>query len=82
MMQQLPALLKLKSYKSVYSLVSSFIKNEKLRRMLSMHPLLVGGSFYNNINLWINFIFRKKMGNSLFDGWNGKYSKWIGKINE
>ena len=63
MMQQLPALLKLKSYKSVYSLVSSFIKNEKLRRMLSMHPLLVGGkSFYNNINLWINFIFRKKNG--------------------
>ena len=42
MMQQLPALLKLKSYKSVYSLVSSYIKNEKLRRMLSMHPLLVG----------------------------------------
>ena len=40
MMQQLPALLKLKSYKSVYSLVSSYIKNEKLRRMLSMHPLL------------------------------------------
>ena len=36
MMQQLPALLKLKSYKSVYSLVSSYIKNEKLR-MLSMH---------------------------------------------
>jgi len=28
MMQQLPALLKLKSYKSVYSLVSSYIKNE------------------------------------------------------
>ena len=44
MMQQLPALLKLKSYKSVYSLVSSFVKNEKLRRMLSMHPLLVGGN--------------------------------------
>ena len=43
MMQQLPALLKLKSYKSVYSLVSSYIQSEKLRRMLSMHPLLVGG---------------------------------------
>ena len=42
MVRQLPALLKLKSYKSVYSLVSSYIKNEKLRRMLSMHPLLVG----------------------------------------
>ena len=40
MIQQLPALLKLKSYKSVYSLVSSYVRNEKLRRMLSMHPLL------------------------------------------
>ena len=29
MIQQLPTLLKLKSYKSVYSLVSSYIKNEK-----------------------------------------------------
>ena len=63
MMQQLPALLKLKSYKSVYSLVSSFIKNEKLRRILSMHPLLVGGNpFTTTSNLWINFIFKKKMG--------------------
>ena len=83
MMQQLPALLKLKSYKSVYSLVSSFIKNEKLRRMLSMHPLLVGGkSIHHNFNLWTNFIFRKKMGNSLFNGWNRKYNKWFRKINE
>ena len=32
MIKQIPALLNLKSYKSVYALVSSFIKNEKLRR--------------------------------------------------
>ena len=44
MIKQLPALLKLKSYKSVYSLVASYIQNEKLRKMLSMHPLLVGGN--------------------------------------
>ena len=76
MMQQLPALLKLKSYKSVYSLVSSYIKNEKLRRILSMHPLLVGGkSFYHNFDLWINSLLRKKMGNSLFNGWNWKHYK-------
>ena len=63
MMKQLPALLKLKSYRSVYSLVSSYIKSEKLRRMLSMHPLLVGGkSFYDNFYLWINFILRKRNG--------------------
>ena len=76
MIQQLPALLKLKSYKSVYSLVSSYIKNEKLRRMLSMHTLLVGRqSFYNHFNLWTYLVFRKKMGNTLFNGWNRKYYK-------
>ena len=34
MMKQLPALLSLKSYKSVYTLVSSYVKNDKLRRQL------------------------------------------------
>ena len=76
MMQQLPALLKLKSYKSVYSLVSSYIKNEKLRRMLSMHPLLVGGNPFTTTSIYgLNSIFRKKMGNTLFNGWNRKYYK-------
>ena len=52
MMKQLPALLKLKSYKSVYALVSSFIKNEKLKRMLSMHPLLVGGNPFTTTSIY------------------------------
>ena len=83
MIKQIPALLNLKSYKSVYSLVSSYIKNEKLRRLLSMHPLISWWkSFYDNFNLWFNFIFRKKMGNSLLNGWNWKYYKWFGKIDE
>ena len=56
MMKQLPALLKLKSYKSVYSLVSSFIKNEKLRRMLSMHPLLVGGNPFTTTSIYLSLI--------------------------
>ena len=78
MFKQLPALLKLKSYKSVYSLVSSYIKNTNLRRMLSMHPLLVGGkSIYNNFNLWIDFILRKKMGHSLFNGRHWADCKWL-----
>ena len=52
MMQQLPALLKLKSYKSVYSLVSAYLKDEKLRRMLSMHPLLVGGNPFTTTSIY------------------------------
>ena len=82
MMKQLPALVKLKSYKSVYSLVSDYIKNEKLRRMLSMHPLLVGGNPFNNINLWIDTVSRKKMGHTLFNGWNWKHNLWLRKIND
>ncbi len=60
MMQQLPSLLKLKSYKSVYSLVSSFIKNEKLRRMLSMHPLLVGGNPFTTTSIYGLILYLEK----------------------
>jgi len=60
MMQQLPALLKLKSYKSVYSLVSSYIKSEKLRRMLSMHPLLVGGNPFTTTSIYGLILYLEK----------------------
>lgn len=81
MMKQLPSLLKLKSYKSVYSLVSSYIKNEKLRRMLSMHPLLVGGNpFYYHLNLWINSIFRKKWGIHYSMGGTGNIVNGLEKL--
>jgi phytoene desaturase len=39
-----PQLLRLESYRSVYSLVSKHIQNEQLRTLLSFHPLLVGGN--------------------------------------
>jgi len=60
MMQQLPTLLKLKSYKSVYSLVSSYIQNEKLRRMLSMHPLLVGGNPFTTTSIYGLILYLEK----------------------
>ena len=60
MMQQLPALLNLKSYKSVYSLVSAYIKNEKLRRMLSMHPLLVGGNPFTTTSIYGLILYLEK----------------------
>ena len=60
MMQQLPALLKFKIYKSVYSLVSSYIKNEKLRRMLSMHPLLVGGNPFTTTSIYGLILYLEK----------------------
>ena len=60
MIKQLPSLLKLKSYRSVYSLVSSYIKNEKLRRMLSMHPLLVGGNPFTTTSIYGLILYLEK----------------------
>jgi phytoene desaturase len=39
-----PQLAKLEAWKSVYGMVSRFIKNEKLRQVFSFHSLLVGGN--------------------------------------
>ncbi len=60
MTKQVPSLLKLKSYKSVYSLVSNFIENDKLRRVLSMHPLLVGGNPFTTTSIYTLILFLEK----------------------
>jgi phytoene desaturase len=39
-----PDLIRLDAYRTVYGFVSSYIKDERLRQVLSFHPLLVGGS--------------------------------------
>lgn len=44
MVRAAPALAKYQAWRSVYSMVSSFVRNEKLREALSFHTLLVGGN--------------------------------------
>ncbi len=44
MLKAAPALAKKQAWRSVYSMVSSFIQNEKIRQALSFHTLLVGGN--------------------------------------
>ncbi|MDH7639396.1 phytoene desaturase [Sphingomonas oryzagri] len=44
MIKAAPALLKNKAWRSVYSMVSSFVEDEHLREALSFHTLLVGGN--------------------------------------
>ncbi|MFL2893912.1 MAG: phytoene desaturase family protein [Candidatus Pelagibacter sp.] len=81
MMKQLPALIKLKSYKSVYSLVSSHIKNEKLRRMFSMHPLLVGGNPFTTTSIYGLILFlEKKWGIHYSMGGTGNIIKGLEKL--
>lgn len=81
MLQQLPALLKLKSYKSVYSLVSLYIKNEKLRRILSMHPLLVGGNPFSTTSIYGLILYlEKKWGIHYSMGGTGNIIKGLEKL--
>lgn len=56
-----PEMVKLKSYLSVAQIVAHFVKNEKLRQVLSFHPLLVGGNPYSTTSIYslIAFLERK-----------------------
>ena len=55
------SLLMLQSYRTVYGLVSKYISNEKLRKVFSIHPLLVGGNPFTTTSIYtlIHFLERK-----------------------
>ncbi len=81
MLKQIPALLNLKSYKSVYGLVSSYISNEKLRRVFSMHPLLVGGNPFTTTSIYTLILFlEKKWGIHYSMGGTGSVVKALEKL--
>lgn len=44
MIKSAPPLIRYQAWRSVYSMVSSYIQNEKLREAFSFHSLLVGGN--------------------------------------
>ena len=44
LIRYLPQLIRLRSDRSVYSLVSQYIKDPYLRQVMSFHPLLIGGN--------------------------------------
>lgn len=44
MIKAAPSLMKYQAWRSVYSIVSSYVKHSKLREALSFHTLLVGGN--------------------------------------
>jgi phytoene desaturase len=56
-----PAMLRLRSHLSVYSLVSKYIKDPDLRVVMSFHPLLVGGNPFTTTSIYslIAYLERK-----------------------
>ena len=83
MIKQIPSLLNLKSYKSVYGLVSNYISNEKLRRVFSMHPLLVGGNPFTTTSIYALILFlEKKWGIHYSMGGTGSVVKALENLME
>ncbi len=56
-----PDMVKLQSYRTVYGLVAKHVKDERLRQVLSFHPLLVGGNPFSTTSIYtlIAFLERK-----------------------
>jgi phytoene desaturase len=47
-----PDMIKLQSYRTVWSLVSKYVENDRLRQVLSFHPLLVGGNPFETTSIY------------------------------
>lgn len=61
MLKVAPDLIRMQSYKSVYSYVSQFVKDDFLRQAFSFHPLLIGGNPFDapSIYAMIHYLERQ-----------------------
>ncbi len=61
MFKQIPRLVQLKSYRTVWQLVSSYLEHPKLRQAFSIQPLLVGGNPFDTTSVYglIHYLERK-----------------------
>lgn len=60
MMKIVPKMMRLESYRTVYGLVSKYVKHPKLRQVLSFHPLLLGGSPYSTTSIYTLIAFLER----------------------
>ena len=60
MFKVLPDLLKLGSHRSVYSYVSRYIKDPRLRMVFTFHPLLVGGNPFHTTSIYAMIHYLEK----------------------
>ncbi|MCC6703910.1 MAG: phytoene desaturase [Thermomicrobiales bacterium] len=52
MLKVAPDLVRLQSYRTVYDLVARYVRDERLRQVLSFHPLLVGGNPFQTTSIY------------------------------
>ncbi len=60
MLKIAPDLVRLQSWRSVYSLVSQYVKDDRLRHIFSYHPLLVGGNPFTASGIYCLIAFLER----------------------
>jgi len=60
MLRVAPDLIRLRSHESVYALASRYVKNDRLRQILSFHPLLVGGHPYASSSIYSMIMYLER----------------------
>jgi phytoene desaturase len=78
-----PAMINLASYKTVYRLVSSYIRNPRLRVVFSFHPLLIGGNPFTTTSIYCLIAFlERKWGVHFAMGGTGRLVRGLVKLLE
>lgn len=55
-----PAMMALESWRTVYDLVAKYIQDDKLRQVLSFHPLLIGGNPFSASSIYSLICFLER----------------------
>jgi len=55
-----PDMMRLQSFKTVWSLVADYVKDDRLRQVLSFHPLLVGGNPFDTTSIYSLIAFLER----------------------
>jgi phytoene desaturase len=78
-----PSMVRLKSYRTVYGLVASYVKDERLRQVFSFHPLLVGGNPFDVTSIYTLIAYlERKWGVHFARGGTGKIVDGLVKLIE
>lgn len=81
MLRVAPDLVRLQSYRTVYGFVSQYIRDERLRRVFSFHPLLVGGNPFTTTSIYaLIHHLEREWGVHYAMGGTGKIVEALGRL--
>jgi len=81
MLKVAPDLIRLRADRTVYSYVSRFIRDDRLRQIFSFHPLLVGGNPFQTTSIYTLILFLERQWGVWFaEGGTGAIVEALGRL--